>query len=565
MTLYLIRCLDRIIGSQYKGAEGFSLDYVMGQGWKKHDTLNSNQPPQSLYDLIYDEAGSTNASILLKKPEDPRVKFHTPYNQYINNKKTVNNTKLGDKPPTQPKNPPAAPNIPQGSWDYTLAMLGISPTGDASVTPKTLPSGGDIPKSVVFKSSNKPTAELTEFKWTEEGITKLLAANPANKITPPIPPLDIMVRDQSLPTTSNISVEESNRELDPIKNLSDDELRTAFGSVTSGIKYILSGPDEHGARIIEEHRKRFPEAEGQKNIEALGLRLSSDPVSAIIKVGVEKVTGTKLPGEIDPTDFIPKRVGLPTVSGGNKVEKDTAPKPKIIEGKAIDINNPEVPGTSGLSKEPHLPTHTSDITAKAKTVEKTSMLANKVEQKLPTSEVGEVKLGTSNVAGDLSLKKQIENVTGITKPVDPKLEQYTKSLKQYENWPQLSKLVEKVPGEFGVTNYNKKMDGLRWKKGGDSIRIDRGDPSAKYVTQQVDHVAISYNGKVVDNTGKNYIFKDKITGGVYKMDRTAFDAGKRNAEHGFDLNMQIKEPAKHPDAHIPADQWAKWKSFHKPD
>ncbi|WP_341758915.1 hypothetical protein [Candidatus Tisiphia endosymbiont of Ptychoptera albimana] len=180
-------------------------------------------------------------------------------------------------------------------------------------------------------------------------------------------------------------------------------------------------------------------------------------------------------------------------------------------------------------------------------------------------EVGEVKLGTSNVASDLSLKKHIENVTGITKPVDLKLEQYTTSLKQYENWPQLSKLVEKVPGEFGVANYNKKMDGLRWKKDGDSIRIDRGDPSAKYVTQQVDHVAISYNGKVVDNTGKNYIFKDEVTGGVYKMDRAMFDAGKINAEHGFDLNMQIKEPAKHPDAHIPADQWAKWKSFHKPD
>ncbi|UCM85513.1 MAG: hypothetical protein LF885_05970 [Rickettsia endosymbiont of Culicoides impunctatus] len=78
-------------------------------------------------------------------------------------------------------------------------------------------------------ASNKPVAESAEFKWTEEGITKLLATNPANKITPPIPPLDIMVREQSLPTTSrtvaisDISVEESN-----IKNLSDDELRTAF-------------------------------------------------------------------------------------------------------------------------------------------------------------------------------------------------------------------------------------------------------------------------------------------------------------------------------------------------
>ncbi|WP_341753124.1 MULTISPECIES: hypothetical protein [unclassified Candidatus Tisiphia] len=193
------------------------------------------------------------------------------------------------------------------------------------------------------------------------------------------------------------------------------------------------------------------------------------------------------------------------------------------------------------------------------------MLANKVEQELPTSEVGEVKLGASNVASDLPLQKRIETVTGITKPVDLKLEQYTTYLKQYENWSQLSDLAKKVPGELGVAVYNNKMDGLKWKKGGDSIRIDKGNPAAKYVTQQVDHVAISYNGKVVDHTGNNYIFKDEVTGGVYKMDRAMFDVGKRNAEHGFDLNMQIKEPTKHPDAHIPADQWAKWKSFHKPD
>ncbi len=384
--------LDRIIGSQYKGVPGFNLDYVMGQGWKKHDTFNSNQPPRSLYDLVHDEAGATNASILLKKSEDPRLKFHTPYNQYLNNKKTVNNTKLGEKPPTQPKNPPATPNIPQSSWDYTLAMLGIPPTGEASVTPKTLPSGGDIPKSILFKSSNKPTVESTEFKWTEEGMASLLAASHANKVIPPIPPLDIMVREQSLPTTSrtiatsDISVEGSIGEIDPIKNLSDNELRAEFGSVTSGIKYIFSGPDAHGAKIIAEHKKRFPDAEGQRNIEVLGQGLAL--TNPVIKLAVEKVIGDELPGgTADPTDFIPKRVGLPTVSGA-KVVKDTTPKPKIIEGKAI---NPEVPGTSGLAKEPHLPTLSSDITAKAKIVENPYLTKNYLKElkditKLPVDE-----------------------------------------------------------------------------------------------------------------------------------------------------------------------------------
>ncbi|WP_425361398.1 palindromic element RPE1 domain-containing protein [Candidatus Tisiphia endosymbiont of Ceraclea dissimilis] len=280
-----------------------------------------------------------------------------------------------------------------GTGEKPLYSFNAAGSGEIALPLKLL--GKPPPQITVppdIPPSSKSAAESTEFKWTEEGITKLLAANPANKITQPIPPLDIMVRDQSLPTTSrtvvtsDISVEESN-----IKNLSDDELRTAFGSVTSGIKYIFFGSGEYGAKIIEEHKKRFPEAEGQKNIEALGLRLSSDPISAIIKVGVEKVTGTKLPGEIDPTDFIQKRIGLPNVSGANKLGKDTAPKPKIIEGKAIDINNPEVPGTSGLSKEPHLPTHTSDITAKTKIIENPYLTKNYLKEikditKLPVDE-----------------------------------------------------------------------------------------------------------------------------------------------------------------------------------
>ncbi|MCC8399130.1 MAG: hypothetical protein LN563_00880, partial [Rickettsia endosymbiont of Platyusa sonomae] len=196
-------------------------------------------------------------------------------------------------------------------------------------------------------------------------------------------------------------------------------------------------------------------------------------------------------------------------------------------------------------------------------------LANKVEQKLPTSEVGEVKLEASNVASDLSLQKRIEEVTGITKPVDLKIKEYTTYLKQYENWSQLSDLTKKVPGEFGVAIPNKKNIGLRWqmqdKDGMHNIRIDKADLFAKHSTQQVDHVAISYNGKVVDNTGKNYIIKDEATGAIYKIERSKFDSGTRSIEHGFDINTQVKKTAKHPDAHIPATEWVKWGSFHKPN
>ncbi|WP_425361400.1 hypothetical protein [Candidatus Tisiphia endosymbiont of Ceraclea dissimilis] len=184
-------------------------------------------------------------------------------------------------------------------------------------------------------------------------------------------------------------------------------------------------------------------------------------------------------------------------------------------------------------------------------------------------EVGEVKLGTSNVASDLSLQKHIETVTGIKKPLDLKLEQYTTSLKQYENWTQLSDLTKKVPEEFGLPIYNRKDIGLRWqmqdKEGMHNIRIDKADLFAKHSTQQVDHVIVSYNGKVIDYTGKNYIIKDEATGAIYKIERSKFDSGTRSIEHGFDINTQVKKTTKHPDAHIPADMWVKWKSFHKPN
>jgi hypothetical protein len=187
-------------------------------------------------------------------------------------------------------------------------------------------------------------------------------------------------------------------------------------------------------------------------------------------------------------------------------------------------------------------------------------------------EVGEVKLGTSNVASDLSLQKHIETVTGITKPVDPKLEQYTTSLKQYENWPQLSKLVEKVPGEFGMPIYERKGVGLRWevqdKAGKHAIRIDQGNPAADYPTQRGDHVAIRYNGKVVDHTGNNYIMYDSKTNNMYKIRREDFEKGyNHDQSYWFEINNnpRLKETSAHPDAHIPADIWVKWKSFYKPD
>ncbi|MCC8399181.1 MAG: hypothetical protein LN563_01155, partial [Rickettsia endosymbiont of Platyusa sonomae] len=265
---------------------------------------------------------------------------------------------------------------------------------------------------------------------------------------------------------------------------------------------------------------------------------------------------------------IPHKPGISTTPSAMLAFEGGSSNPLLaIKGTTSGIG--EISAISEVSK---IPVDTGAVLEKnvLTKLEKptTSSVVPKVEYKLPTSEVGEVKLGTSNVASDLSLKKHIETVTGIKKPVDLKFEQYTTYLKQYENWQQLPDLIKKVPKELGVAVCNNKMDGLKWKKGGDSIRIDKGNPNAEYIAQQIDHVAISHNGKVVDHTGNNYIMYDSKTNSMYKIRREDFEKGyNQDQSYWFeiDCNPSSKETSKHPDSHIPAEQWVKWKSFYKPD
>ncbi|WP_207938587.1 hypothetical protein [Actinomadura darangshiensis] len=94
--------------------------------------------------------------------------------------------------------------------------------------------------------------------------------------------------------------------------------------------------------------------------------------------------------------------------------------------------------------------------------------------------------------------------------------------------------LDKVPDKWGDGSPNKKGVGRRWtdpENRGNGIRIDEGDPNNPQPAQQVDHVVVRVNGKVV---GRN----------------------------GQPLEGSIKE--NWDQAHVPLSEWLKWDSWKSP-
>ncbi|MEV3925496.1 hypothetical protein [Actinomadura coerulea] len=94
--------------------------------------------------------------------------------------------------------------------------------------------------------------------------------------------------------------------------------------------------------------------------------------------------------------------------------------------------------------------------------------------------------------------------------------------------------LEKVPDKWGDGSPNKKGVGRRWtdpENRGNGIRIDEGDPNNPQPAQQVDHVVVRVNGKVI---GRN----------------------------GQPLEGSIKE--NWDQAHVPLSEWLKWDSWKSP-
>jgi hypothetical protein len=90
-----------------------------------------------------------------------------------------------------------------------------------------------------------------------------------------------------------------------------------------------------------------------------------------------------------------------------------------------------------------------------------------------------------------------------------------------------------VPKNWGTGLANKKGAGTRWidpTNPGNGIRIDEGISGSSWPSQQVDHVVVRSNGRILGPDGK------PIAGSL----------------------------AENPQAHIPLSDWLKWSSWNTP-
>ncbi|WP_409463203.1 hypothetical protein [Amycolatopsis sp. GA6-003] len=104
------------------------------------------------------------------------------------------------------------------------------------------------------------------------------------------------------------------------------------------------------------------------------------------------------------------------------------------------------------------------------------------------------------------------------------------------SWIDQSKL-KNVPGHWGEGIPNQKGVGTRWfdpaNPKGTTLRIDKGNPAHKYPSQQVDHVRVTENGKIIGRGGEVFPPGTKVT----------------------DVWEQ---------AHIPLDEWITWRYWNRP-
>jgi len=108
-------------------------------------------------------------------------------------------------------------------------------------------------------------------------------------------------------------------------------------------------------------------------------------------------------------------------------------------------------------------------------------------------------------------------------------------------WSVPKNVRDKIPKSWGESKPNKKTKdgekmGERWadpeNPKGNRVRIDQGNPNSPYPSQQVDHVVVQSNGKVIGRDGK------PIIGSI-----------SDNYEQ----------------AHIPLSEYSKWKTWNSPN
>jgi hypothetical protein len=102
------------------------------------------------------------------------------------------------------------------------------------------------------------------------------------------------------------------------------------------------------------------------------------------------------------------------------------------------------------------------------------------------------------------------------------------------HWEVPQEAKDKIPAEWGEGEPNRKGEGQRWEdpnNKGNGVRIDKGNPDNSQPSQQVDHVVVRDNGRVIGRDGQ------PIKGAI-----------KDNGS----------------EAHVPLSEWANWSSWNKP-
>ena len=103
-----------------------------------------------------------------------------------------------------------------------------------------------------------------------------------------------------------------------------------------------------------------------------------------------------------------------------------------------------------------------------------------------------------------------------------------------KKWAVPEQAKNKLPNAWGSGEANRKGIGFRWEdpsNPGNGVRIDQGNPNNTQTLQQVDHVVVRNNGRVLGPDGK------PIPGSIKN----------------------------HPEAHIPLSEWLKWKKWNSPN
>ena len=141
-----------------------------------------------------------------------------------------------------------------------------------------------------------------------------------------------------------------------------------------------------------------------------------------------------------------------------------------------------------------------------------------------------------------------------------------------DSWKELPSYVKKVPEKYGKHINANKGVGVKWKFKREGkiheVRIDKAQQVNKFESQKMDHVSVTIGNKVVDKTGKNYIFENTQQGTFYKIKIKDFESGKTIEKYRFDKVKKPRfkdKPSTHPDSHISVKDWMQWKDIFKPE